>query len=357
MALMTFTTCLKSDPPFISDSVYNRVNGIRCLSYPYYNKCQKFFQTSEVLYKGWLEVARDWLGNKSQWPKAPVVPATLSLCDELEDIQHQNKDVLHVNGLIITAYEFNGYASYLMFCCIDKLVETFKANAPIFCIDDRIIGAVFGNSVGDKETIWHEELERRGIPIWIVQELRSHRDTFRDRHSPNDVLLAPSHVAEARKNPHDLPHQRLHLEIPLLHVQHPHPTPWHTMSPNQYIMGDDATLEGLFLKKVQTVTTGLFKYHMTRSHLDDLVNTLHESGSSPPAFLKPLNPPNPEVKLRIWDGFDEDEGEDGDDDYDMMSLVDNMLQQGVLEADDDFQACVDQENSRKAEQAKEEEEG
>ncbi|KAF9516411.1 hypothetical protein BS47DRAFT_1390670 [Hydnum rufescens UP504] len=121
------------------------------------------------------------------------------------------------------------------------------------------------------------------------------------------------------------------------------------MSPNQYIMGDDATLEGLFLKKVQTVTTGLFKYRMTRSHLDDLVNALHESGSSPPAFLKPLNPPNPEVnpsnpevELRIWDGFDEDEGEDGDDDYDTMSLVDDTLQQGVLEADDDFQARVDQ---------------
>ncbi|KAF9505375.1 hypothetical protein BS47DRAFT_1368125 [Hydnum rufescens UP504] len=238
----------------LCDSVYDRVNGVRCLSYPYYNKCQKFFQTSEALYKGWLEVAWDWLGNESQWLKAPVMPATSSLCNELEDIQHQNKDVLHVNGLIITAYEFNGYASYLMFCCIDKLVETFKANTPVFCIDDRIIGAVFGNSVGNKETVW--------------------------------------------------------------------------------------------------------------SHLDDLVNTLHESGSLPPAFLKPLNPPNPEVnpsnpevKLRIWDGFDEDEGEDGDDDYDTMSLVNNMLQQGVLEADDDFQACVDRENSRKVEQAKEEEEG
>ncbi|KAF9515190.1 hypothetical protein BS47DRAFT_1391726 [Hydnum rufescens UP504] len=49
-----------------------------------------------------------------------------------------------------------------------------------------------------------------------------------------------------------------------------------------------------------------------------------------------VNPSNPEVELRIWDGFDEDEGEDGDDDYDMMSLVDDI---------------------RKAEQAKEEEEG
>ncbi|KAF9520689.1 hypothetical protein BS47DRAFT_1386890 [Hydnum rufescens UP504] len=78
---------------------------------------------------------------------------------ELEDIQHKNKDILRVNGLIITAYEFNGYASYLMFCCIDKLVETFKADAPVFCVDDRIIGAVFGNSVGDKETVWREELE------------------------------------------------------------------------------------------------------------------------------------------------------------------------------------------------------
>ncbi|KAF9505288.1 hypothetical protein BS47DRAFT_1400551 [Hydnum rufescens UP504] len=150
---------LKSDPPFISDSVYNRVNGVRRLSYPYYNKCRKFFQMSEALYKGWLEVAWDWLGNESQWLKAPVMPATSSLCDELEDIQHKNKDILHVNGLIITAYEFNSYASYLMFCCIDKLVETFKADAPIFCIDDRIIGAVFGNSVGDKETVWCEELE------------------------------------------------------------------------------------------------------------------------------------------------------------------------------------------------------
>ncbi|KAF9510727.1 hypothetical protein BS47DRAFT_1395698 [Hydnum rufescens UP504] len=150
---------LKSNPPFVSDSVYDRVNGVRCLSYPYYNKCWKFFQTSKALYKGWLEVARDWLGNESQWPKAPVVPATLSLCDELEDIQHKNKDVLCVNGLIITAYEFNGYASYLMFCCINKLVETFKADAPVFCIDDRIIGAVFGNSVGNKETVWREELE------------------------------------------------------------------------------------------------------------------------------------------------------------------------------------------------------
>ncbi|KAF9520248.1 hypothetical protein BS47DRAFT_1387293 [Hydnum rufescens UP504] len=134
-----YIRCLKSDPPFVSDSVYNRVNG--------------------ALYKGWLEVAQDWLGNESQWPKAPVVPATSSLCDELEDIQHKNKDVLCVNGLIITAYEFNGYASYLMFCCINKLVETFKADAPVFCIDDRIIGAVFGNSVGDKETVWREELE------------------------------------------------------------------------------------------------------------------------------------------------------------------------------------------------------
>ncbi|KAF9502574.1 hypothetical protein BS47DRAFT_1403458 [Hydnum rufescens UP504] len=69
---------------------------------------------SEVLYKGWLEVAQDWLGNESQWPKVPVMPATPSLCDELKDIQHQNKDVLCINGFIITAYEFNGYASYLM---------------------------------------------------------------------------------------------------------------------------------------------------------------------------------------------------------------------------------------------------
>ncbi|KAF9510499.1 hypothetical protein BS47DRAFT_1395918 [Hydnum rufescens UP504] len=144
---------------FYTSSFIHVVNGVRRLSYPYYNKCRKFFQTSEALYKRWLEVAQDWLGNESQWPKVPVVPATSSLCDEIEDIQHKNKDVLRVNGLIITAYEFNGYASYLMFCCIDKLVETFKADAPVFCIDDRIIGAVFGNSVGDKETVWREELE------------------------------------------------------------------------------------------------------------------------------------------------------------------------------------------------------
>jgi hypothetical protein len=128
------------------------------------------------------------------------------------------------------------------------------------------------------------------------------------------------------------------------------------MIPGQYIKGDDATLESLFLKKVQTVTTGLLEYHMARSHLDDLFNALHESGSSPPGFLKLPNPSNPEPNLepnvRVWGGFDEDDN----DDYDAIS-IDNMLQQGVLEANDDFQAHVDRENSRKAQQAKEEEEG
>jgi hypothetical protein len=128
------------------------------------------------------------------------------------------------------------------------------------------------------------------------------------------------------------------------------------MIPGQYIKGDNATLESLFLKKVQTVTTGLLEYHMARSHLDDLFNALHESRSSPPGFLKlpnPLNPePNPEPNVRVWGGFDEDE--DDNDNYDVIS-IDDMLQQGVLEANDDFQACVDRENSRKVQQAKEEE--
>jgi hypothetical protein len=115
---------------------------------------------SEALYKGWLEVARAWLRNESKWLKAPVVSPTQSLCNQLEDIQHQTKDVLHVNSLIVTAYEFNGYASYLMHCCIDKLVEMFEADTPIFCINDRIVGAVFANSVGDKEKVWCEELEQ-----------------------------------------------------------------------------------------------------------------------------------------------------------------------------------------------------
>src|ERR1700676_5365134 len=115
------------------------------------------------------------------------------------------------------------------------------------------------------------------------------------------------------------------------------------MAPGQYIMGDDATLESLFLKKPQTVTTGLFEYRMARSHLDDLVNALHESGSSPPAFLKPsipsnpeANPSNPEVNFDVWAADDNE-----DDNYDVMFTVNDMLQQGVLEADDDFQARVD----------------
>jgi hypothetical protein len=164
-------------------------------------------------------------------------------------------------------------------------------------------------------------------------------------------------VTEAKKNPHNLHHQCLCLEIPVLHVWHPEP--WHSMIPGQYIKGDDATLESLFLKKVQTVTTGLLEYRMARSHLDDLFNALHELGSSPPGFLKlpnPSNPePNPEPNVRVWGGFDEDDNED-DDDYDVIS-IDDMLQQGVLEVNDDFQAHVDRENSRKAQQAKEEEEG
>jgi hypothetical protein len=153
-------------------------------------------------------------------------------------------------------------------------------------------------------------------------------------------------------------HQHLRLEIPVLHVQHPEP--WHSMIPGQYIKGDDATLESLFLKKVQTVTTGLLEYCMARSHLDDLFNALHESGSLPPGFLKlpnPLNPePNPEPNVRVWGGFNEDDNEDDNDDYDAIS-IDDTLQQGVLEVNDDFQARVDRENSRKAQQAKEEEEG
>jgi hypothetical protein len=70
-----------------------------------------------------------------------------------------------------------------------------------------------------------------------------------------------------------------------------------------------------------------------------------------------LNPePNPEPNVRVWGGFDEDDDEDDNDDYDAIS-IDNTLQQGVLDVNDDFQAHVDRENSRKAQQAKEEEEG
>ncbi|KAF9516412.1 hypothetical protein BS47DRAFT_1390671 [Hydnum rufescens UP504] len=130
---------LKSDPPF--SHAGNSSKRLRC--------CTR---------GGWKLLGIGW-GTSHNGRKRQSRQLHQSLCDELEDIQHKNKDVLHVNGLIITAYEFNGYASYLMFCCIDKLVETFKADAPVFCVDDRIIGAVFGNSVGDKETVWREELE------------------------------------------------------------------------------------------------------------------------------------------------------------------------------------------------------
>ncbi|KAF9518150.1 hypothetical protein BS47DRAFT_1359170 [Hydnum rufescens UP504] len=106
------------------DSVYDRVNGVRRLSYPYYNKCRKFFQTSKALYKG------GW-------------------------------KLLGLAGERVTMAESASRASYILpdVCCINKLVETFKADAPSSAVDDRIIGAVFGNSVGDKETVWREELE------------------------------------------------------------------------------------------------------------------------------------------------------------------------------------------------------
>ncbi|KAF9506775.1 hypothetical protein BS47DRAFT_1399225 [Hydnum rufescens UP504] len=84
--------------------------------------------------------------------------------------------------------------------------------------------------------------------------------------------------------------------------------PWHTMSPNQYIMGDDATLEGLFLKK--SAWTG---------HLDGLVTQrLHrsESAAAPASYNSPTprnqrrSQHHPSLRGRVgagfWDGSTED---------------------------------------------------
>ncbi|KAF9504156.1 hypothetical protein BS47DRAFT_1368995 [Hydnum rufescens UP504] len=300
MAPKTFTTrqamllgLVPDLPPHFSHRLHNHP--------PYVQQIgpMKFFKRSETVYEGWKSIATDWL-NGASLPRTPVKPDWMndqSMQNAFTSIVDQPQPQSHVTSLLFFAYECNGYASYLMHCCIDRLLALCEVPHPTFGVDDRVVGAVFKDPLGSEEVKWRDELVGRGIPVWVVRELWTRQDTFPDRHGPEDIASAQTCVDQAKRSAKSLIHHHIHLQVPVTHVEHP--VLWR-MLPQAYYEGDrdEPFIQSVWDSFLFSGSMGT--PYLTKVRLDDL-RTVFGPGVFPkpsaPVISPPSAPPAPEITM------------------------------------------------------------
>ncbi|KAF9508736.1 hypothetical protein BS47DRAFT_1365731 [Hydnum rufescens UP504] len=335
------------------------------------NRPMKFFQRSETVYEGWKSIATDWLNSASR-PRTPVKPDWMkdqSMPNAFTSIIDQPQPQSHVTSLLFFAYECNGYASYLMHCCIDRLVALCEVPHPTFGVDDQVVGAVFKDPLGSEEVKWHNELVGRGTPVWVVWELWTHQDMFPDQHGPEDIASAQTCVDQAKRSAKSLIHHHIHLQVPVTHVEHP--VLWQ-MLPQAYYEGDrdEPFIQSIWDSFLFSGSMGT--PYLMKVQLDDL-RTVFSPGVFPKPSAPVISPPSaplapeimmgdpsqlnfpsatlaPEINMddpHHWNSDEEEDEDDYDDRYggararrrikaQIAAAPTNALFQEAFETDHDF---------------------
>jgi hypothetical protein len=180
-----------------------------------------------------LSIARNWEQIAEAWkapgiPPLPIKPHGLEKqysVQVIEDFIWENLE-WSLNLLVNYAYNNRGFSRYVMHVCFDHLACTYKLDLPTFGVDDRWVGAIYCFPLDCDVGSMVNDMTRRGVPVFGVQEYPSHvcHDIIPNctPESPEASAAADAESAAVMKwwkvDRLQVEEHVVHVEIPLIHV-------------------------------------------------------------------------------------------------------------------------------------------
>lgn len=136
----------------------------------YLEKLRIFFAEQNIMYTGWLDVAKRI--PIPHIPDTPALPPYVSEESRWEDHLTRTRTSLQGFTRVVTdylqyAYELGGFGRYLQHRCIDAIVESLGGTPPLYGVDDNMVGTMFEWPLPPDQT-WVPELLDHGVPCFGV---------------------------------------------------------------------------------------------------------------------------------------------------------------------------------------------